>query len=67
LLRCAHAPAFRAGIAAWIGSIASRNNVARMLDTLADPAMLFDVGGALVHANPASSASWLRSTHRDSE
>ena len=47
------APAFRAGIAAWIGSIASRNNVARMLDTLADPAMLFDVGGALVHANPA--------------
>jgi DNA-binding CsgD family transcriptional regulator len=47
------APAFRAGIAAWIGSIASRNNVARMLDTLADPAILFDVGGELVHANPA--------------
>ncbi len=47
------APAFRAGIAAWIGSIASRNNVARMLDTLADPALLFDVAGELVHANPA--------------
>ena len=47
------APAFRAGIAAWIGSIASRNNVARMLDTLADPAILFDVAGELVHANPA--------------
>lgn len=47
------APAFRAGIAAWIGSIASRNNVVRMLDTLADPAILFDVAGELVHANPA--------------
>jgi len=47
------APAIRAGIAAWIGSIASRNNVARMLDTLADPAILFNVGGELVHANPA--------------
>jgi DNA-binding CsgD family transcriptional regulator len=46
------APAFRAGIAAWIGSIASRNNVARMLDSLADPAMLFDVSGQLLHANP---------------
>jgi DNA-binding NarL/FixJ family response regulator len=47
------APAFRAGIAVWIGSIASRDNVARMLDTLADPAILFDVAGELVHANPA--------------
>jgi DNA-binding CsgD family transcriptional regulator len=47
------APAFRAGVAAWIGSIASRNDVARMLDSLADPAMLFDVAGELVHANPA--------------
>ena len=47
------APAFRAGIAAWIGSIASRNNVARMLDTLGDPAILYDVAGELVHANPA--------------
>ena len=47
------APALRAGIAAWIGSIASRNNVARMLDTLADSAILFDVAGELVHANPA--------------
>jgi DNA-binding NarL/FixJ family response regulator len=47
------APAFRAGVAGWIGSIASRNNVARMLDTLADPALLFDVAGELAHANPA--------------
>ena len=47
------APAFRAGVAAWIGSITSRNNVARMLDTLADPAILFNVAGELVHANPA--------------
>ena len=47
------APAFRAGIAAWIGSIASRNNVVRMLDSLSDPAMLFDGSGQLLHANPA--------------
>lgn len=47
------APALRAGIAAWIGSLASCNNVARMLDTLADPAILFDVGGEMLHANPA--------------
>jgi DNA-binding CsgD family transcriptional regulator len=47
------APAFRAGIAAWIGSIASRNNVVRMLDSLSDPAMLFDGSGHLLHANPA--------------
>ena len=47
-------PAFRAGIAAWIGSMASRNNVARMLDSLGDPALLFDVGGQLLHANPAA-------------
>jgi DNA-binding CsgD family transcriptional regulator len=45
------APAFRAGIAAWIGSIASRNNVVRMLDSLSDPAMLFDGSGQLLHAN----------------
>ena len=47
------APAFRAGIAAWIGSIASRHNVVRMLDSLSDPAMLFDGSGQLLHANPA--------------
>jgi len=45
------APAFRAGIAAWIGSIVSRNNVVRMLDSLSDPAMLFDGSGQLLHAN----------------
>ena len=49
----AMAPAIRAGIAAWIGSIASRNNVVRMLDSLSDPAMLFDGSGHLLHANPA--------------
>lgn len=47
------APAFRAGVAAWIGSIASRNNIARMLDSLADPAILFDVAGEQIHANPS--------------
>lgn len=47
------APAFRAGVAAWMASIVSRNNVERMLDSLADPAMLFDVSGRLIHANPA--------------
>ena len=45
------APAFRAGVAAWIGSISSRNNVVRMLDSLSDPAMLFDGSGQLLHAN----------------
>jgi len=47
------APAFRAGVAAWIGSIASRNNIGRMLDSLADPAILFDIRGEPVHANSA--------------
>ena len=47
------APAFRAGVAAWMASMASRSNVERMLDSLADPAMLFDVSGQLIHANPA--------------
>ena len=48
------APAFRAGVGAWAGSVASRSNVARMLDSLAEPALMFDVGGTLVHANPAA-------------
>jgi DNA-binding CsgD family transcriptional regulator len=47
------APAFRAGVAAWVTSMASRSNVERMLDSLADPAMLFDVSGQTIHANPA--------------
>ena len=48
------APAFRAGVGAWASSVASRSNVARMLDSLAEPALIFDVGGTLVHANPAA-------------
>jgi len=47
------APAFRAGVATWMSAAASRANVKGMLDSLADPALLFDVGGELVHANPA--------------
>jgi DNA-binding CsgD family transcriptional regulator len=45
-------PAFRAGVAAWMSAHSSRANVARMLDSLADPAMVFDLTGTLVHANP---------------
>jgi len=48
------APAFRAGVGAWANALASRANVARMLDSLADPALLFDVSGTLVHANPSA-------------
>ncbi|HUQ81866.1 MAG TPA: LuxR C-terminal-related transcriptional regulator [Gemmatimonadaceae bacterium] len=48
------APAFRAGIGAWTSAIASRANVSRMLDSLVDPALMFDVAGAIVHANPAA-------------
>jgi DNA-binding CsgD family transcriptional regulator len=50
----AFAPAFRAGVGAWASSVACRSNVAGMLDSLVDPALMFDVGGALVHANPAA-------------
>jgi DNA-binding CsgD family transcriptional regulator/PAS domain-containing protein len=48
------APAFRAGVGAWTRSIASRANVARVLDSLAEPALMFDVRGTLLHANPAA-------------
>src|SRR5687767_15924065 len=48
------APAFRAGVGAWASSVASRSNVARMLDSLVEPALMFDVDGKLVHANPAA-------------
>ena len=48
------APAFRAGVGAWVSSVASSSNVSRMLDSLAEPALMFDVGGTLVHANPAA-------------
>ena len=47
------APAFRAGVGAWISSLMSRTNVMRMLDSLTDPALLFDMAGQLIHANPA--------------
>lgn len=47
------APAFRAGVASCIGSIASRHSIARMLDSLTDPAILFDLAGEQVHANQA--------------
>jgi DNA-binding CsgD family transcriptional regulator len=47
------APAFRAGVAAWVGAAASNATVAGMLDSLRDPAMMFDVSGSLIHANPA--------------
>lgn len=48
------APAFRAGVTAWISATAARSNVARMLDSLTDAALLFDAAGSLVHANPAA-------------
>jgi DNA-binding CsgD family transcriptional regulator len=47
------APAFRAGVAAWVAASKPNATVARMLDSLADPAMMFDLGGALLHANPS--------------
>lgn len=47
------APAFRAGVSAWMNANACRSNVQGMLDSLADPALLFDAGGELIHANPA--------------
>ena len=47
------APAFRAGVSAWQSSTSCSANVTRMLDSLADPALMFDVGGSVVHANPA--------------
>jgi DNA-binding CsgD family transcriptional regulator len=47
------APAFRAGVAAWVAASTPNATVARMLDSLADPAMMFDLGGTLLHANPS--------------
>jgi DNA-binding CsgD family transcriptional regulator len=47
------APAFRAGVAAWMTATALRANVKGMLDSLADPALLFDIAGEPVHENPA--------------
>ena len=49
------APAFRAGVAAWVNATTSASTVSRMLDSLADAALMFDVTGTLVHANPAAS------------
>lgn len=48
------APAFRAGVGSWVGAITRRSNVVRMLDSLADPTLLFDLRGQLVHSNPAA-------------
>ena len=47
------APAFRAGVATWIASNICRTDITRMLDSLADPALLFDAGGQVTHANAA--------------
>ena len=47
------APAFRAGVATWIASNICRTDITRMLDSLADPALLFDTGGQVTHANAA--------------
>jgi DNA-binding CsgD family transcriptional regulator len=48
------APAFRAGVSAWVDATTSRSAIARMLDSLGDPALIFDTTGALVHANPSA-------------
>jgi DNA-binding CsgD family transcriptional regulator len=45
------APAFRAGISTCDCSTGSRVGVARMLDTLVDPALLFSAAGDLLHIN----------------
>ena len=47
------APAFRAGVATWMASNICRADITRMLDSLADPALLFDVAGQVTHANPS--------------
>jgi DNA-binding CsgD family transcriptional regulator len=47
------APAFRAGVAAWANAQALRTNIARMLDALSEPALMFDAAGTLMHANPS--------------
>ena len=47
-------PALRAGLATWQRVGAQRAALGRLLDAVADPALLFDAGGALVHANPAA-------------
>ena len=45
------APAFRAGVATWIASNICRADIARMLDSLTDPALLFDDAGRVTHVN----------------
>jgi DNA-binding CsgD family transcriptional regulator/PAS domain-containing protein len=47
-------PAFRAGVTAWVSAHACRTNIARMLDSLADAALVFDLNGTLAHANPTA-------------
>ena len=48
------APAFRAGVNTWVGATAAQTNIAQMLDSLTDAALLFDAAGTLVHANAAA-------------
>lgn len=47
------APAFRTGADGWQRASTCRTDVARMLDSVADAALLYDTDGTLVHANPA--------------
>jgi DNA-binding CsgD family transcriptional regulator len=58
------APAFRAGIATWIASSICRADITRMLDSLADPALMFDIAGRVTHANAAMQrlSSWANPT-----
>ena len=48
------APAFRAGVSTWMSASGCNANVTRMLDSLGDSALMFDVGGSVLHANPAA-------------
>ena len=47
------APAFAVGVNTWASTNACRASVEGMLDSLDDAAILFDVDGTHVHANPA--------------
>jgi DNA-binding CsgD family transcriptional regulator len=48
------APAFLAGVNAWLSANGCRMNVEGMLDSLGDAALLFDIDGTAVHTNPAA-------------
>lgn len=47
------APAFRAGVSTWMAATICRSDITRMLDSLADPALLFDAAGEVTHTNTA--------------